>query len=544
VISGTTNQVVATIPLGSPLGGATFDSANGDVYVTNWGSDKVGGKNVSVISGTTNQVVATVFVGGSPVGAAFDSANGDIYVTIDGTYNLVSHNVSVISGSTNRVVASIPVGGINPFGVTFDSVNGDVYVTNYGSNSVSVISGTTNQVVATVPVGSSPESAVFDSANGDIYITNMGSNNVTVISDSTNTVVATIPLNAIVETSPQGAAYDSANGDIYVTNQPEIGNGGGNVSVISGSTNKIVATLGVGENPSAAAFDPKNDDVYVADSFTGAISIIGQINSGITTTLTSVWIGPSTESISEGYNATFTAFPSCSSNPCPSVVVYSWSLSAQLATLWQATGSTVELTAGNTAGTVTLFVNATLNGITKEGSAITTIVPILASVDVGANPPSITIGSSSTLTVTINCRGGICPTGVIYSWSTVPTGLGNLSSVTGASTTFTASSKTGTATLTVSITLGTVTKWANATITITAKPSSTVFLGLSGNTGYILIGVIAALVVAIALLLLRGRGKRSATPGPEKGKGEKEGGTFTDNEKEDAISEAEMAEKK
>ena len=78
-------------------------------------------------------VVTAVPVGSGPIGVAFDSANGDIYVT-----NHSSNSVSVINGTTNTVVATIPFGS-SAFGVAFDSANEDISVTTHSSNSVSVI---------------------------------------------------------------------------------------------------------------------------------------------------------------------------------------------------------------------------------------------------------------------------------------------------------------------------------------------------------------------------------------------------------------------
>ena len=256
VVSGSTNKVVATTPVGNSPGGAAFDPVNGDIYVADVGSGAV-----SVVSESTNKVVATISVGSSPVETAFDSANGDVYVTNDG-----SNNVSVVSGLTNKVVATISVGR-SPQGVVFDSTNGDIYVTNWGSDAVSVVSGSTNTVIATIPfpLGSHPYGAAFDSANGDAYVSN--SNNVSVVSGSTNTVVATIPLPS--KSGPTDMAFDAANGNIYVAN--EVSN---TVGVVSGATNTVVATIPVGTFPVDAAFDSANGFVYVTNGGSGSVSII------------------------------------------------------------------------------------------------------------------------------------------------------------------------------------------------------------------------------------------------------------------------------
>jgi YVTN family beta-propeller protein len=170
VVSGSTNQVIATVNVGFGPSGAAYDSANNTVYVTNFGSS-----NVSVISGSTNQVIATVDVGSLPDAVAYDSADNTVYVA-----NLFSNTVSVISGSTNKVIATVDVGS-HPVGVAYDSANNTVYVANSGSNNVSLISGSTNQVIATVGVGSAPYRVAYDSADNTVYVTNYASGSVTII---------------------------------------------------------------------------------------------------------------------------------------------------------------------------------------------------------------------------------------------------------------------------------------------------------------------------------------------------------------------------
>jgi subtilase family serine protease len=91
--------------------------------------------------------------------------------------------------------------------------------------------------------------------------------------------------------------------------------------------------------------------------------------------LTSVSVSPSAVTLSTGSSETFTATPSCSGKTCP-LVVFSWSLTSALGTLNDNSGSVVDFTAGGTVGNVTLFVNATLNGVTKQsGPVVISIVP-------------------------------------------------------------------------------------------------------------------------------------------------------------------------
>ena len=144
-------SVMATVPVGSEPSGVAYDSAKGEVFVTDSNFFRQPGRgSVSVIQDTTNMVVATVTVGSEPQGAAYDAAKGEVYVANDAT-----SNVSVISDATNSVVATVPVGS-GPWGAAYDAATGQVFVTNVVSNNVSVINDKTDMVVATLPVGSSP----------------------------------------------------------------------------------------------------------------------------------------------------------------------------------------------------------------------------------------------------------------------------------------------------------------------------------------------------------------------------------------------------
>ena len=287
------------IPVGTGPSAVTVATENGDLYVTNYGSN-----SVSVIAGTTD--VGTVNVGVGPVALAYDSANGYVYVA-----NAGSNSVSVISGTT--VVATIGV-GTAPDGVAYDNWSGDIYVSNGGSDSVSIISQGTNGVISTIPVGSSPAglaytfgsptgyngvyiansgsgnmsviipitkvpenfgvgakptSVALDNRNGDLLVTNRGSDTVDVVVPAT-TIAATIPVGG----APYGVAYDSANGYAYVTNS-----GSDSMSVISTATNSVVGTVSTQGTPEGVAYDPVNGNVYVADNTSGELSVYSTLGS-------------------------------------------------------------------------------------------------------------------------------------------------------------------------------------------------------------------------------------------------------------------------
>ncbi len=106
----------------------------------------------------------------------------------------------------------------------------------------------------------------------DFYVSNFNSSNVSVISGATNMVVATVPLPSgsyPIGGLPASAAVDVANGEVYVAEEAN-----DNVCAIFGGTNKVVAAASVGSYPTTVAVDATNGDVYVTNSNSNNVSVI------------------------------------------------------------------------------------------------------------------------------------------------------------------------------------------------------------------------------------------------------------------------------
>ncbi len=316
--------VIATVPVGGNPGAATYDPANGDVYVGNYWT-----ANVTVIDGATHHVVQSIPTGGQPSQIAYDPSNGYLYVS-----NFASNDVTVINGATNHVVTSISVGS-GPDGIAFDPANGYLFVSNWFSGSytvinaatdlvigtitagsdpaavaldlanghlfvphylgtVSVFNGANNALLGTVSVGANPSALAFDPVNGYVYVTNEFSNTVSVINGATDAVVTTVA----VGTSPDAVAYDPALGDIFVGNW-----GSHYVTLINGATDSVVASMGVGDAPSAIAYDLANSYLYVVNSGDDNVSVLAP--TGVSITFSGLCVGRTTFTVSTpaGYKA-------------------------------------------------------------------------------------------------------------------------------------------------------------------------------------------------------------------------------------------------
>jgi YVTN family beta-propeller protein len=108
-----------------------------------------------------------------------------------------------------------------------------------------------------IAVGSDPWGVAYDPGTNEVFVANIHSDNLSVISDTTDHVVATIP----VGSDPEGVAYDPGTNEVFVANH-----GSNNVSVISDTTEGVVATVPVGNYPIGVAYDAGTHEVFVATS--------------------------------------------------------------------------------------------------------------------------------------------------------------------------------------------------------------------------------------------------------------------------------------
>ncbi len=224
-------------------------------------------------------MVGNVTVGNEPYTEAYDSGKAEMFVVNSG-----DDSVSVISDKNNTVIATIPVMPF-PAGIAYDPSKGEVFVANSGWNTVSVISDASNTVVANITVGDTsttkfvtgPTGIAYDSAKGWLYVaTSYEENEVSVISDSSNTVIATIQ----VGNFPSWVAYDSGKGEIFVTNSYD-----NTTSVISDATNKVIATIPVGWTPKRLAYDSAMGEIFVCNSAGNTLSVISDANNTVTATI-------------------------------------------------------------------------------------------------------------------------------------------------------------------------------------------------------------------------------------------------------------------
>jgi hypothetical protein len=219
--------------------------------------------------------------------------------------------------------------------------------------------------------------------------------------------------------------------------------------------------------------------IFVNDSAAHSANMATSLTvSATTVTLTSIALNPLSPTVTAGGTQMFAATPTCSAT-CPAGITYSWNLtSSALGTLTGSGGVSMIFTAGTSAGTAGIYVNATLAGATKGASTVITVIssPFI-SLALSPTDPTVATAAQQIFTATPTCSS-TCPSGTSYVWSLTDGAMGTITG-SGASVTFTAASTLGMVGIFVNATLNGVTLMVSTTITVTGGSVTLVSVSLT-----------------------------------------------------------------
>ena len=141
---------------------------------------------------------------------------------------------------------------------------------------LSAVSAQWLETTVPLPDSSGPLALCYNPQNNKVCCSNQHSGNVTVIDGATNSVLATVP----VESMPFALCYNPQNNKVYCANY-----GSGNVTVIDGATNGVLATVPVGRWPDALCYDAQNNRVYCANYDSYNVTVIDGASNQVVTTI-------------------------------------------------------------------------------------------------------------------------------------------------------------------------------------------------------------------------------------------------------------------
>lgn len=227
------------------------------------------GRTLSVVDLSTNTVTAAAAtLGNSPNQVVV--SNGKVYVV-----NSLSNTVQVFNDTTLASVGTVDIGtGTNPMCIAVTATK--AYVTCFETNEVKVVDLASLAVTKSVSAGVGTTGIVL--ASGRVFATNTnttisgasvtyGTGTVTVIDTTTDVVVDSI----IVQQNPQAAAL-GPDGNVHVVCTGDYSATNGWVSVINPSTLAVTATITMGGAPASIAISPSGIAYLGSGYWTGLMS--------------------------------------------------------------------------------------------------------------------------------------------------------------------------------------------------------------------------------------------------------------------------------
>jgi YVTN family beta-propeller protein len=268
-----TNSIVKTIPVGFGPADVAVDPGTNSVYVAVKSTN-----TISVIDGASNEVAATInfadrYYLGAVHGVAVNTKTNKVYALIDDLKSQSAY-IAAIDGPTRKVEGTFKVGDLKPDydvgattrAIAVNSRTNTAYVTkDFGS--LLVIDLSKDQVAADIalePASSIPNQVEVNEETNMVYVTVFSTNSVSVVDGSTNRIVKKIT--SVPE--PQGLAIDDKRNAVYVITSAS------EVLVIDGSSYSVRDRVPVGAFPEGAAFNPGNSRLYVTNAFSNSVSVI------------------------------------------------------------------------------------------------------------------------------------------------------------------------------------------------------------------------------------------------------------------------------
>ncbi len=251
--------------------GVAVNSATNKVYVVNFASG-----DLYVLDATTLERRAVISVGPKPTYVEINPVTNRVFVV---TYG--NSRVAIVNGATDMLEATVPSGGIAAWGLAVNTGANHVYVSNRDSGDVTVLDGQNGYQVLqgwTVKpcggAGASPYELDFNPLNSRLYIACSPYHNVNraaiyQVDAYGLTKRAFVAIGDGGEDAGGGVAVDTATSNVFITNSRA-----NTVSVISGLTDTVIATVPTGRDPFGVAVDPLTRRVYIVNRRSSDLTVL------------------------------------------------------------------------------------------------------------------------------------------------------------------------------------------------------------------------------------------------------------------------------
>lgn len=201
----------------------------------------------------------------------YDSLDNKAFCTYhDWNWN---DSLLVVDGSTHRRIKAVPIPGATD--ALWDPVSDRVYVSCQNSSQVAVVDARDDSLLTYIPVGFCPIKLYINSLRHKLYVLNSDEGTVSIVDMTTNQVINTVEVGGI----PNAGYYCRSLDRFYCG----AGNGDGDVVVIDGISDSVVATIRVAQYSDVLAVAGNDARGVVLASVYGDVSGIYTIDTGTNT---------------------------------------------------------------------------------------------------------------------------------------------------------------------------------------------------------------------------------------------------------------------
>ncbi len=274
LLDGATLSILNSVKVGREPWGVAVNPSTNKVYVGNYASG-----DVYVLDATTLSLLTTIHLGGNPTFVKLNPVTNRIFVV---TYG--NNAVAVINGYTDTVERFVGSNGVGAWSLAVNPNLNRIYVSNRDVGTVTTLDGNNNFGVIEAQTispcggtGASPYGLDFNPANNKLYISCAPAGLVdhAAVYQATATGLTELAFLKIGNGGGDGGggvAVDTATSNVFFTNSVD-----NTVSVVSGTTNTVIATVPTGVDPFGAVADPTTKKVYIGNRTSDNISVIQDV---------------------------------------------------------------------------------------------------------------------------------------------------------------------------------------------------------------------------------------------------------------------------
>lgn len=277
VISGTSNEVIATIPVGKRPRGIKVSPDGSVIYVALSGSPKCpptmdddvceqmeadkAADGIAEVNAVTHEVVRILPSGSDPEQFDVDWQTRRLYVS-----NEDIHMASILDLDEGEILMQVPT-GLEPEGVRLSPDGSMVYVTGEVDSDITVIETGTGNELARIDVGLRPRDSIFTADGSRAYVSAEFGANIAVIDVASHELVSEIPLPE--GSLPMGLVLSPDESTLYVANGR-----GQTVVAIDLATETVTHSVEVGPRPWGLAMSLDGSTLYSANGPSDDVSVI------------------------------------------------------------------------------------------------------------------------------------------------------------------------------------------------------------------------------------------------------------------------------